>query len=192
MFAHDDHAAVLAALRRWSPKRTIRGACAPQHSTGERHGCAVHRREERRHRSSRDAALAPCAREQRRQTVEPSNDGGSSRPFSPHRRGAPGGLLSPPPPSSSIRGEHRAIRAARSTRVLAGMTREYKLLNSHRADSRRRRWGLSSREGRRKGCPIFATIFGPQAGYGGKKRGPIPAMPHGRRRLHDALGPRYC
>ena len=57
-------------------------------STGGRHDGPVRRREERRHRGSRvsaHAALAPRAREQRRETMELSRDSGSSRLFSPRR-----------------------------------------------------------------------------------------------------------
>ena len=53
-------------------------APAPLNPPGGQHDGAVRRREERRHRGSRAAALAPRAWKQRRETVALSRDGLSS------------------------------------------------------------------------------------------------------------------
>jgi hypothetical protein len=116
----------------------------------------VHRCEERRHRGLRVAALAPRAREQRRETAEPSRDGGSSHSSRPAVGWAPGGVLSPSPPSSGNRGGARG--------ELGRRTRCGSLQGIHGDTCR----GASSRGGdRRHGAaagrgahPVFTSVTG--------------------------------
>ena len=100
------------------------------------------------------------AREQRRETAEPSRDGGSSRLFSPRRRvGTRRGLVAVATVVGQPGGRTRRARAAHSMRVLAGDTRGYMPRGERRVSSRggdRRHEAAAGRGAH----PVFTSVTG--------------------------------